>query len=65
MYILFTDEINIRFTSRDEISHRLNTLRKNAYLNILKILPPKHETFQMKNSDMFSYFCSKQIVGTR
>ena len=28
-------------------------LRKPAYSNILKILPPKHETFQMKNSDIF------------
>ena len=28
------------------------TLRKPAYSNILKILPPKNETFQMKNSDI-------------
>ena len=35
------------------------TLRKHAYSNILKILPPKNENFQMKNSDIFSYFCSK------
>ena len=27
------------------------TLRK--HLNILKILPPKHENFQIKNSDIF------------
>ena len=26
------------------------TLREHAYLNILKILPPKNENFQMKNS---------------
>ena len=26
------------------------TLRKHAYLNILKILPPKNENFQIKNS---------------
>ena len=29
------------------------TLRKHAYSNILKILPPKKENFQIKNSDIF------------
>ena len=29
------------------------TLRKHAYSNILKILPPKNENYQMKNSDIF------------
>ena len=28
-------------------------LRKHAYSNILKIIPPKNENFQMKNSDNF------------
>ena len=28
-------------------------LRKHAYSSILKILPPKKETFQIKNSDIF------------
>ena len=28
-------------------------LRKHAYSNILKILPPKNENFQMKKSDIF------------
>ena len=28
-------------------------LRKHAYSNILKFLPPKNEYFQMKNSDIF------------
>ena len=28
-------------------------LRKHAYSNILKFLPPKYENFQMKNSDNF------------
>ena len=28
-------------------------LRKHTYSNILKILPPKNENFQMKNSDIF------------
>ena len=35
------------------------TLRRHTYSNILNILPPKNENFQMKNSDIFSYFCSK------
>ena len=29
------------------------TLRKHAYSNILKILSPKKENFQIKNSDIF------------
>ena len=29
------------------------TFRKHAYSNILKILPPKNENFQTKNSDIF------------
>ena len=29
------------------------TLRKHAYSNILKILPPKIENFQIKNSNIF------------
>ena len=29
------------------------TLRKHAYSNILKLLPPKNENFQIKNSDIF------------
>ena len=29
------------------------TFRKYAYSNILKILPPKNENFQIKNSDVF------------
>ena len=28
-------------------------LRKDTYSNILKILPPRNETFQIKNSDIF------------
>ena len=30
-----------------------NSLRKHAYSNILKILPPKNENFQIQNSDIF------------
>ena len=29
------------------------TLRKHAYLNTLKILPPKNDNFWIKNSDIF------------
>ena len=29
------------------------SLRKHTYLNILKISPPKTESFQIKNSDIF------------
>ena len=38
---------------------KIYTLRKHAYSNILKILPPKNENFQMKKFWYFSYFCSK------
>ena len=37
----------------------VTTLRKHAFSNMLKISPPKTESFQIKNSDIFSYFCSK------
>ena len=43
-----------------QISFRISTvslysspLRKHAYSNILKILPPKNENFQVKYSDIF------------
>ena len=32
---------------------KFNLLRKHAYSNILKILQPKKETFQIKNSNNF------------
>ena len=35
-----------------------NSLRKQAYSNIPKILPPKNENFQIKILILFSYFCS-------
>ena len=34
-------------------------LRKEAYSNILKILPPKNENFSDKNTNIFHFFCSK------
>ena len=41
-----------RFCQNNEVEND-STLRKHAYSNILKILPPKNEIFQMKNSDIF------------
>ena len=37
-----------------------NTLWKHAYSNILKILPPKNENFQKKNS--YILYISDQII---
>ena len=50
-------KFNIRKTSQCSV-HFLEvgliiSLRKHAYSNILRILPPKHENFQMKISDIF------------
>ena len=61
------DQANVSVTSHSSIgwlpynttSHqkdrypRLPTLRKHAYSNILKILRPKNENFQLKISDIF------------
>ena len=38
----------------------LSTLRKHAYSNTLKILPPKNENFQIINSDIF-YISAQNI----
>ena len=35
------------------MTERSLPLRKHAYSNILKILPPKIENFQIKNPDIF------------
>ena len=37
-----------------------NSLRKHAYSNILKILPPKNENFQIKKS-IFFYISAQNI----
>ena len=37
-----------------------SSLRKHAYSNILKILPPNNENFQIKNSDIF-YISAQNI----
>ena len=36
-----------------DLDNNNNTLRKHACSNILKILPPKNENLQIKNSDIF------------
>ena len=38
---------------RSEAWSKIKSLRKHAYSNILKILPPRNENFQMKISDIF------------
>ena len=38
-------------------------LRKHAYSNILKILPPKNENFQIKTSDIFHIFAQNIDCG--
>ena len=39
------------------------TLRKHAYSNILKILPPNNENFQIKNSDIFQILAQNIDCG--
>ena len=43
----------------------LDALRKHAYSNILKILPPKNENFQKKKSDIFHISAKNIYCGTR
>ena len=38
-------------------------LRKHAYSNVLKLLPPKNETFQIKNSDIFQIYAQNIDCG--
>ena len=50
----------IRFQiNRQTVHVWVRTLWKHAYSNILKILPPKNENFQIKKFWYVSYFCSK------
>ena len=37
------------------------SLRKHAHLNVLEILQPKKENFQIKNSDIFHISALKNI----
>ena len=42
------------------------SLRKHAYSNILKILPPKNENFQIKKKSLIFMFLLKTLIlGTR
>ena len=43
----------------------LHSLRKHAYSNILKILPPKKWKFSDKNSDIFHISAQNKDCGTR
>ena len=43
--------------------HIVLTLRKLAYSNILNISPPKTESFQIKNSDIFHIFSQNIDCG--
>ena len=47
----FIEYINGQQRSRGDIG--CTALRKLAYSNVLKILPPKNENFQRKKSDIF------------
>ena len=40
-----------------------NSLRKHTYSNKMKILPPKKENFQIKNSDIFHIFAQNIDCG--
>ena len=48
----------VSFYSRNSFS-----LRKHAYSNIVKILPPKNENFQIKNSDIFQVSAQNIYCG--
>ena len=41
----------LEFTHRGDSYIYANTLRKQAYSNVLKILPPQNDLFQIKDSD--------------
>ena len=43
----------------------LHSLGKQAYSNILKISPPKNESFQIKMLIFFIFLFKTKIVGTR
>ena len=40
-----------------------HSLQKHAYSNMLKILSPKNENFQIKNSDIFHISAQNIIYG--
>ena len=49
-HMVLLDRIGMRLKTRKK---NTNALRKHAYSNILKSLPPKNEKFQINNSDIF------------
>ena len=55
--------INIKILRRYVNTLSSFTLRKHAYSNILRILPPKTENFQMKNSGSFHISAQKKDCG--
>ena len=59
------DSMHYKLVSRDYKTISGNTpLRKHAYLNILKILQPKKESFQIRILIFFIFLFKTQIVGT-
>ena len=59
--ILIYDDLSVSVS--DETYTNSTALRKHAYSNILKILPPKNETFQIKNSNIFHIFAQNIDCG--
>ena len=53
------DDLNLHFAPLKV----LFPLRKHAYSNILKILPPKNVTFQIKKSDIFHISAQNKDCG--
>ena len=62
-------ENEMAFTAQDKKNIKIVlpdfSLRKHVYSNILKILPPKNENFQMKTSDVFHISAQNIDCGTR
>ena len=50
-----------RFVALWHVSFPSWPLRKHTYSNILRILSPKNENFQIKNSDIFFHISAKNI----
>ena len=50
---LVASKVLFYFSIKGRFKRKSASLRKQAYSNILKILPPKNENFQIKNSDIF------------
>ena len=48
---------------QQQVMYSHYTLRKHAYSNILKILPPKNENFQIKISDVFLHSAQNLDCG--